>query len=258
MDIARELAPVAARTFQSSRGGQYDLPASFLPSNAARIGAIAAFEDSQKRDVSAESALPGTVLLKSGQRLCDIHRIVICTGYHISYPFLRSLHADNVAPEDAGDTVLITDGTQTHNLHKDIFYIPDPTLSFIGVPYHVATFSLFEFQAVAVAAVFSGQVDLPPTALMRQGYLRRVSQKGSGRGFHSLKGEGEEIAYVKDLVDWINSSRRDGRVARGHSKAWHEAYRERLKRTERMKADTTKANLLATEATFLQQLQPCT
>ena len=36
---------------------------------------------------------------------------------------------------------------QTHNLHKDIWYIPDPTLAFVGVPYHVATFSLFEFKS---------------------------------------------------------------------------------------------------------------
>lgn len=213
----------------------YDLPAAFLPDNAVRIGEISSFdlEPDTVSDVDNWAAtLPGTVTLKDGRKLCDIHRVILATGYHMSYPFLRPYHADQVEPADANDTVLVTDGTQTHNLHKDIFYIPDPTLSFIGVPYHVATFSLFEFQAMALAAVYSGRAALPDEPAMRREYRARVEQKGAGRTFHSLKVVGEEIGYVRDLIDWVNTHRSPEDQLEAHTQRWHEAYKRRLKRLE--------------------------
>lgn len=226
MDIARDLGGHARSIYQSSRGGPYDLPEHLLPDNAARIGGIASFGD---LDVLSKNydALPGTVTLTSGQKLCDIHQVIVCTGYHVSFPFLRSYHADGVRREDASEECLVTSGQQTHNLHKDIFYIPDPTLAFVGVPYHVATFSLFEFQAMAIAAAFSGRVSLPSQAGMREEYLERIRRKGAGRTFHSLKGAGEEPAYVSELVNLANNgSSGDGNMA-GHSQKWLEAFARR-------------------------------
>lgn len=172
------------------------------------------------------------VHLKSGQKLCSIDGIIICTGYHITLPFLPDYHDDVTSPADANETVLVTDGTQVHNLHKDIFYIPDPTLVFVGVPYYTATFTLFEFQAIAVAAFFSGVAQLPPTEDMRAEYLARVKAKGSGRGFHSLRNVEEH--YVADLLEWVNKARASRGLAavEGHTKSWleaKEAQRERLK-----------------------------
>jgi hypothetical protein len=105
--------------------------------------------------------------------------------------------------DKANGTVLVTNGTQIHNLHKDLFYIPDPTLAFVGVPFYTATFSFFEFQAIAVAAVFSGRAWLQKEEEMREEYDERVKRKGFGRAFHDMKGE--EPGYVKELVDWVNS-----------------------------------------------------
>jgi lysine/ornithine N-monooxygenase len=112
----------------------------------------------------------GTVKLTDGRILTDIDRVVIATGYHITLPFLRYLHNDSLTPEEADETILVTDGSQVHNLHKDIFYIPDPTLAFVGIPFYSATFTLFEFQAIAVVKVFSGQVSLPTEEEQRQEY----------------------------------------------------------------------------------------
>ena len=161
--------------------------------------------------------------------LADIHRVIVCTGYHISLPFLSDHHSDDTPVGQASDTVLVTDGTQRHNLHKDIFYIPDPTLSFIGVPYYTANFSLFEFQAIALSRVLSGKANLPSEEEMRMEYRERLARKGIGRNFNSLRGE--EVKYVDDLVQWIN---RDGeRVGaervEGHSKEWHVANEERMR-----------------------------
>jgi hypothetical protein len=57
--------------------------------------------------------------------------------------------------QDADEQVIITADCRTvHNLHEDIFYIPDPT------------FSLYDFQAQVLASVFAGRVRLPSKTAM--------------------------------------------------------------------------------------------
>lgn len=157
--------------------------------------------------------------------------MIIATGYHMTFPFLPHLHNDTVKPSDADEQVLVTDGTQTHNLHLDIFYIPDPTLAFIGVPYHVATFSLFEYQAIAVAAVFGGKAALPAMHVMRTLYAQRVREKGVGKALHSLKESGAgdgEVRYVDRLVAWLNVGRSGEERISGHSQEWKAGKRKML------------------------------
>lgn len=144
-------------------------------------------------------------------------------------PFLPQYNdSDSIV---ANDSVLVTDGTQIHNLHQDIFYIPDPTLAFVGIPFYTATFTLFEFQAIAVAALLSGNAQLPSKEAMRSDYQERLATKGQGRSFHSLKGE-EEV-YVRSLMQWVNSNRDSKGLdpIEGHTDSWlkeKEAQIERL------------------------------
>jgi ACS family pantothenate transporter-like MFS transporter len=225
MDIARELGPVAKNIYQVSRGGAFDLSPIFLPKNATRVDAIASFELDPSRATSehrlgSTEPIPGTIVLKSGLRLSDIHRIILCTGYHFCLPFLQDYHEDDTPIEDASDTVLVTDGTQLHNLHEDIFYIPDRTLAFIGVPFYTATFTLFEFQAMALAAGWSGRADLPSKEIMQEEYVKRTKMKGLGRNFHSLKGV--EDVYVRDLMVWLNrdAEKFGAKLLQGHTEEW--------------------------------------
>jgi len=219
-DIAKEIAPLAKKVYQSSRGGAFDIPASMLPPNATRVSAISSFNpipSSQEEPIQHSQAIPGIVTLANGETLTDIDRIIICTGYLCTYPFLKQYHNDSMPVDQSDDTVIITDGFQTHNLHKDIFYIPDPTLAFVGVPYHVATFTLYEFQSIVVAAVFSGKAHVPSEADMRAEYRARQVEKGHGRNFNSLKGRDPE--YVNDMLEWINRDmglEGDDRI-KGHS-----------------------------------------
>ncbi|KAH6683996.1 flavin-binding monooxygenase-like-domain-containing protein [Halenospora varia] len=235
-DIANEAGGFATKIYQVARSGPYDIPARFLPNNAERVAMIASFEtgallETGQGDSSIKlqdnEPIPAAIYLEDGRVLNGIHRILICTGYHISYPFLQALHRDNIPLEAADEQVLVTDGTQAHNLHKDIFYIPDPTLAFVGTAYSVSSFSLFEFQAIAVAAVFAGRAKLPREEEMRAEYRQRVLEKGLGRSFHVLK-EGE-IEYVESIVNWVN---RDGAVfgvpaIEGHSNEWVRKNQER-------------------------------
>jgi ACS family pantothenate transporter-like MFS transporter len=245
MDIARELGPLSKAIYQSTRKGAFDLPGSLLPSNGARVDEIGCIETTQAdydsssperaaAHLSDDEPLPIIIHLNNnstGKKLHGIHHIIICTGYHLTLPFLLDFHEDDTPPANASDTVLVTDGTQIHNLHKDIFYIPDPTLAFIGVPYYTATFTLFDFQAMALAAVFSGVARLPSRESMKEEYQDRVRQKGSGRGFHSLK-DVEEF-YVQDLLAWVNSDREARGLfppLEGHTATWFRAKEEQRER----------------------------
>lgn len=264
-DMARELGTVAKTVYQSSRSGPYDLSSHLLPDNAARVAGIRSFDplpptSDQPSQHRSNAPIPSTVTLTDGTKLCNIHRIILATGYHSSLPFLRPLHADTLTSPQADSRILITDGLQTHNLHKDIFYIPDPTLAFVGIPFHTATFSFFEFQAVALAEVLRGRVPLPSEEDMRTEYLERLQRKGAGRPFHSMRGDGQEIGYVKELMEWVNGKLatdgepEEGVLMQGHSKKWHESYARRLLRLEAFFGATRDATV---DREILESQVPC-
>lgn len=227
-DIAKELDGLAKAVYQSTRSGLFDHPVSMLPPSASRVSEISSFHlgSDPNRILDDSEPIPARVSLIDGQILTNIDNIIICTGYHMSFPFLEEYHRDSLRPEDADETALVTDGQQMHNLHKDIFYIPDPTLAFVGVPYHIATFSLFEFQAIAIAAVYSGKAILPSQAEQRAEYNLKINEKGFGRVFHSLRGR--DVEYANELLDWINPAivASGGTPYSGHSKEWKAQYEE--------------------------------
>jgi ACS family pantothenate transporter-like MFS transporter len=239
-DIARELGPIAQNIYQSHRNGAFDLSANLLPENAVRVDEVVSFEIPTNAETSSQIAttdpIPATVVLKSGRKLCDIHHVILCTGYHLTLPFLSHLHSDDTPVDQADDTVLVTDGTQFHNLHKDIFYIKDPSLAFVGVPFFTATFTLFEFQAMVVAKVLSGLAQLPNELVMRAEYDARVRAKGYGKAFHSLRDKEEE--YVNELLEWVNrdSERKGKNIIPGYSEQWREAREAQVQRVKALYA----------------------
>lgn len=194
-------------------------------------------------NLATNDPIPFSITLKSGVVLKEIHHIILCTGYLFTLPFLPNFHSDTTPANLASPTHLITDGTQIHNLHRDIFYIPDPSLAFVGVPYFTATFTLFEFQGIVVAKVFSGQVDLPREEEMRSEYEERVRVKGVGKVFHSLKDR--EVEYVDGLLGWVNGELGKRREAaggggegewevKGHTEEWKVAKVEQVERIKRI------------------------
>ncbi len=218
-DIARDIGRCARNIYQSTRGGMSDMPASVLPGNATRVSEVAAITMDPESE-SEPDGPPFTVHLVHGSAIPRIDRIIICTGYQFTVPFLPQYHDGQVTPAAAGDHILTTDGGQMHNLHRDIFYIPDPTLTFVGIPLFTTTFTLFEFQGMAITAFYAGLVELPPEAALRRDYQERVQRKGLGRYLHSLKEEEEE--YVSHLVDWVNEGRlrRGLPLLEGHTATW--------------------------------------
>lgn len=116
------------------------------------------------------------------------------------------------------------------NLYRDVFYIPDPTLAFVGLSVNVSAFSCFEYQGLAAARVLAGAARIPSIAGMRAAYARMVAQKGAGKFSHYLGREGERT-YVAETVAWLNAHaerypspsgciRAAVRPVAGHSPAW--------------------------------------
>lgn len=225
-EIARELGPVVRKMYQSGRGSVFDLPVEFLPENCERIGQIAIFnavvepegsaggivDDAELRPISS------SVLMADGTVLHDIHQVIICTGYHYAYPFMPDLHADDMPTVGVDTKALVTDGTCTLNLDRDMFYIPDPSLCFAGISLFIATFSFFEYQAMAIAAVLSGKASLPSQAEMKHLYAQRLARRGPTKFMNARMDE--EITYVEQLVKWLNEED-PARNIRGFSQQWH-------------------------------------
>lgn len=212
LDIAKELDDVATRSYQSSRGGKFDLDPSLLPANSERVGGLREFrlDEGKAVDTEAGAPVPGTVHLADGRILTDIHQVIVASGYQTTYPFLRHLESDTIPVEEADDKIIITaDKCLTHNLHKDMFYIPDPTLSFVGVPYYTSTFSMFDFQGEVVARVYAGEAILPSQEVMRTEHVARKAKGQKGKEFHSLIAN--QVEYMNENLAWVN----DGVEARG-------------------------------------------
>ncbi|KAK0702407.1 hypothetical protein B0H67DRAFT_650441 [Lasiosphaeris hirsuta] len=228
-DIARELDGVANKIYQSVRGGKFDLSASLLPESAERVASVEAFGPIAAGGTAGpDDHIPGHVQLLDGSVLSGIDNIVLATGYLTSYPFLGHLHSDTAPLRSAGEELLVTaDGAMTHNLHKDIFYMPDPSLAFLGVPFHLSAFPTVDFQSQVIARVFSGQASLPTLAEMRDEYQRKVQQKGLGRDFHCYLHKAGELEYVAGLVGWVNQEARargSSLEVKGHSDEWVAKY----------------------------------
>ncbi|RYC60484.1 hypothetical protein CHU98_g5713 [Xylaria longipes] len=210
LDIAREVDTLGGKVYQSRRESKYDLTASRLPEAVKRVAMVAEFIIDET-DVSKPvcngantGAIPGKIVLEDETALENIDYVVIATGYITSYPFLGDLEQPSVAWEDTDETTVITaDGYTTHNLHKDIFYIPDPTLVFIGVSQLVSTFSLFDFQARVMAKVLAGHVGLPAESIMKAEQRERKARFQPGDRFHALL-LGEQ-AYIAEVLTWVNA-----------------------------------------------------
>jgi len=125
----------------------------------------------------------------------DIDAILFCTGYYYSFPFLSSL-----SPE------LISTGDRVQHLYKHVWYIPDPTLVFVGLPYKIIPFRTVEGQIAVVSRIWSHRLDLPSEMEMRKWEEARIAKCGSGKLFHVLPVP-TDFEYHNEMVVWASKAR---------------------------------------------------
>jgi hypothetical protein len=152
------------------------------------------------------------VRFNDGQVEEHVDRVIFCTGYFYSIPFMPNLKPP-----------IITDGLRTQDVYYDLFHIEHPSLVLPVINQRVIPFPLAENQAAVVARVWSGRLDLPSKTLMRQWEEDAIRQRGNGKYFH-LKPFPADCAHMNELYRWAKSAARSskldndgqGRLGRGN------------------------------------------
>lgn len=120
----------------------------------------------------------GSVVFADGSSVTAPDEIIHCTGY--LYTSHRFLPSDLLFPEAQGtaetgqldsETVAALRDSAANELvvaplHKHVFAVEDPTVSFVGLAIGNLPFLCFELQARWVARVFADVASLPPKSEM--------------------------------------------------------------------------------------------
>ncbi|EED17348.1 flavin dependent monooxygenase, putative [Talaromyces stipitatus ATCC 10500] len=138
----------------------------------------------------------------------DIDHVLFCTGYLYSFPFLSSL----------SPPVEVPNGSRPDHLFQHIFYYPQPTLTFIGLPLKIIPFPLSEGQAAVIARAYSGRLSLPPLEEMKAWEADWIARHGSDKSF-SVLGFPADAEYLNHLHHWsLQARRKDGLENDGQGK----------------------------------------
>ena len=142
-----------------------------------------------------------------GDDAIGVDTLLFCTGYHYDFPFLVGL------------TVKVEDDW-VHPLYQDIILPVLPSLGFIGLPFLIIPFPIFEIQAKWYARQLTGGFDLPAEQEMNKAVRDRqklLSSRGVlQRYFHRL-GDQQFIYFNRlagqcgepELPDWFLQTWRD-------------------------------------------------
>ncbi|KAL1411119.1 hypothetical protein Q8F55_002069 [Vanrija albida] len=228
IDIARDLTaaakiylvtkPITSGPEDAKKMRQFQR--SFLPDNTEGVPEIKRFLPPK----AGEPVESGRVELVDGRIIDNVSLVLLSTGYQYSIPFLPQFHHDPalgpVSDEEKAQ-LLITDGRGVLNLHRDVFFNADPTITFIGLSVNTAAFNFFEYQGIAVSRVFSGKARLPALPRRLEEYAALIQEKGEGKYSHFM-GKVGEIKYVRKTVEWLNA---DADVlgaphVEGHTQEW--------------------------------------
>lgn len=143
----------------------------------------------------------------------EVDKIIYCTGYRPSYPFW------NV--KNNGRLLYDYENGKLVNTYWHTFFHDLPTVGMVGIQ-RALTFRSFEYQAVALARLFTGRnaFPLPPVEEQRAWELDRLEVvRSTGRKFHDIQyqpgGLGKEmfdfLGYLYRLAG-LGTLRGDGRV----------------------------------------------
>ena len=161
-----------------------------------RSESIMTFAAGYKEDVPEiaeflpESSGTRAVRFVDGRVEENIDAILFATGYYYSFPFLSSL-----------EFKLISTGERVQHLYKHLFFIDDPTISFIGIPSKIIPFRTQEGQGAIVARVWAGRLELPSALEMSRWEEDMIAERGAGKAFHVLPFP-KDLDYHNEFVEW--------------------------------------------------------
>ncbi|KAJ5921032.1 hypothetical protein N7466_009358 [Penicillium verhagenii] len=133
----------------------------------------------------------------------EIDKVIYCTGYKPSFPFWN-IQRGGQPLYDYSEGRLV--GSYLHTFFREL-----PSMAIIGLP-RVLTFRSMEYQAIAVARVWSGRAVLPDKGEQKLWERNRVElTKRERRKFHDISwDDGETVQYLQALFDLAGLPRLDG------------------------------------------------
>jgi hypothetical protein len=138
----------------------------------------------------------GRVVFEDGTYLDDVDTVIYCTGYKPSFPFWNEKKNGRPLWDYQLDRLK---GNFWHTFFQDY-----PTLGIVGLP-RTLTFRSFEYQAIALARVFSKRNSIPLPAVKDQEIWeleRAASSRFNRTRFHDIPWEnGETTEYLDFLFE---------------------------------------------------------
>ncbi|XP_025836607.1 flavin-containing monooxygenase FMO GS-OX-like 2 isoform X2 [Agrilus planipennis] len=125
---------------------------------------------------------------------CCFDAIFYCTGYEYSFPFLN---------KSCGITV---DDNHIQPLYKHMIHMMKPTMCFIGIPFNVCAFQMFDLQARFYVKYLDGDLKLPSEEEMREDTEKDMQlrwEKGYNKRQAHMMGPGQR-SYYNDLATMAN------------------------------------------------------
>ena len=115
----------------------------------------------------------------------DADIVMYCTGYEYQFPFLSRSDV-----EMSDELEVVVEDNWVHPLYMDIVSPTQPSLGFIGLPFLVIPFPLFQIQAQWFAKSLCGELVLPTLTAMQQSISARTDElialEVKTRHFHRL------------------------------------------------------------------------
>lgn len=146
------------------------------------------------KPVITEFTRDGRIIFEDGSVLDDIDQAIYCTGYQPSYPFWDS--KKNGGPIFDHDTQRIVDN------YQHTFIQRQPTLAFVGFP-QVLTFRSFEYQAIAIARLWSGRNSQPLPSIAEQKKWEEDRASLTNREHRKFHGLEWDDGLSNETMEWF-------------------------------------------------------
>lgn len=197
----------------------------------------------------------GTIVFVDGTTLTGIDSVIYCTGYKPSFPFWNE-------ESNGGSPLFDYHANRLLGSYMHVFFRDFPTLGLVGFP-RTLTFRSFEYQAVALARLWSGRNAKPlpsPLEQARWEAEREARTRAERKYFHDVPWGEETTEYLRELFEFagLTTLAGDGRLPPPLTREMVWEYEHVLKWKSRDGRKHMKRNTALSRASTMQttQLQP--
>lgn len=161
------------------------------------------------KPIIKEYKLDGGIIFEDDTYMDDIDTVIYCTGYKASFPFWNE--------KANGRPFWDYEANKMVNGYWHTFLRDFSTLAIVGLP-RVLTFRSFEYQAIALARLFSSRnsKSLPPLEEQeRWDNERKEERRKSGKKFHDIEwdtGETQEWLGKMFEIAGLGTLKGEGRI----------------------------------------------